>query len=319
VRCAIIVLLLSLTVILPVDVRAEFSVELSKGEYQHVDGELEYETHDENGRSILKFPLDTNMGGLRMEGQLPSPFYYPREENPDLRWGFSGLVAETGERTGKGEDIDYIKGDGHSGIDIYSEANTILTEGIVTDGWLEAVVERTPSLMWTLRGGLRYERFSFENHDVQQDGRGPYDPAFDSSGDGLSVSYDRKTYLPYWGVRFRMPRTGSLQWQLTFYNTGFMEVRDEDNHHERNKLSTGEMSQGVAYIGRTHLQWHFTQSMSLDGGIEYNYYEAEGTQRQEWYGDDPTTAGDDTGKTVTTNEDVKDEKLSYRLVFIYLF
>jgi hypothetical protein len=77
---------------------------------------------------------------------------------------------------------------------------------------------------------------------------------------------------------------------------------DFDDHLLRNKTAVADVIGGG---GETDLniRWFFgssTQSRSfLEFSMSFLYLLAEGDQTQAWYGDDPVSEDDDTGKVIT--------------------
>ncbi len=287
---------------------AKFKINPPQLQVQQVQGDLIYETYDAGGRSVLKFPLDNKMAGLQVDGELPSPFYDPTAHDPRLFFGMKALLAENDAYAGVGTDADYIPADGHTGVDTYSTARTELERGGIADAWLGALIEDNPNFAWTFQVGIRYEEFRFENSEIDQIDYRTGDTVYESS---VALTYKRKSWYPYFGVRFYSPREQTLGWHAYFKYSDFLYVEDEDNHLLRDLLFKGDLDKGRAMLGGAGIDWRPVDSLLVSLDIKYNDYTADGTQTQIDY-----AANNVLG---TTNETIDDEKTYYNFALRYLW
>jgi len=111
-------------------------------------------------------------------------------------------------------------------------------------------------------------------------------------------------------IQYHRPKVGiKSYWSVDRYNISIdlhsevFYVSDYDDHILRNKESTAS---GIGYGGggNLKLKYYFNIKrnkpnyyISFLSGIEYLYAPIE--QTQHWYGDDPATSDDDTGKTIS--------------------
>ncbi|MFW6360845.1 MAG: hypothetical protein ACOC2R_03755 [Spirochaetota bacterium] len=125
----------------------------------------------------------------------------------------------------------------------------------------------------------------------------------------IAVKNSDQLALEYTVVYHRLAAGAVLRWQP--YRSFELElgllpqlmyVADRDDHVLRNKLSTaagfgGGVESELSLTYRWHENPDYQSYVSVSGGLLYLRAVAE--QTQEWYGDDPGTAGDDTGQKYT--------------------
>jgi hypothetical protein len=150
-------------------------------------------------------------------------------------------------------------------------------------------------------GGVRYERISQEIVDFggwQYDDQGTIH-YFYVQERGLDY---RVTYVsPFIGFRFN---SGSSEKTLLHVQASLAptHVSDLDDHLLRFKSATASgWGQGV--LAETGMRFALSKARAkapyLQVRVKFNYLHASPHQTQYWYGDDPASAEDDTGLTLT--------------------
>ncbi len=155
--------------------------------------------------------------------------------------------------------------------------------------------------------GYMYEKFSFEVTGV----RGWQDPGtgrtyFDLY-QGVNVADYEVTYgLPYAGLSLanEISESATLRGHVSVSPAS---VSDRDDHILRKKISTAH-ARGIGIRGGVDLAATLAgpqngPSWYLLLGVEATKIETSGEQTQEWYGNDPAGAGDETGMKISGIED----------------
>ncbi|MCM8789395.1 MAG: omptin family outer membrane protease [Candidatus Omnitrophica bacterium] len=146
--------------------------------------------------------------------------------------------------------------------------------------------------------GYRYEKFKHDIIGVTDLFTG------ETSYSGVRVlDYEVKYHIPYFGLNFQyfkdMVNRELDNWGVNIQAcvSPYVTAKDLDYHLLRNKLSRGDTSGYALMLGlssflksKSNLLWQF--------GIGYTGIRTKGKQNQYWYGDDPSTPGDDTGTSI---------------------
>ncbi|MFP4364177.1 MAG: hypothetical protein ACLFR1_09945 [Spirochaetia bacterium] len=115
------------------------------------------------------------------------------------------------------------------------------------------------------------------------------------------LDYEIDYYIPYIGYRFVAQPITKVSLSLELCALASFS-RDLDDHVLRNKTAVGTAFGGGAsadlgFRYRFIEDARFTPVFSVSGSILWLY--ETGTQRQDWYGDDPASDTDDTGSSVS--------------------
>lgn len=152
--------------------------------------------------------------------------------------------------------------------------------------------------------GFRYQRISYDIYGVKgwQDTTFAGDIVyFDELRDTRVLQYRVSYGLPMVGVLLLAESSNNLSLQARAAYLPFVSGRDEDLHLLRNKKSVIQASGRGWLLGCDAWVRLATMaggaSLSLAGDAEYFRVDADGSQTQTYYGDDPGIADDQTGLT----------------------
>lgn len=252
----------------------------------YLSGHTNYEISFDGGRSELEFPLD-NMGvsGVRFGVVIPQT-------------GFTfdnAFYVNLVEASGTMKDTDW----GANEATISDTNSDALIDLLIWDTHLDCVFWRngrrnydynnnTYNLSLSALGGYRHEYFKYDIRDVYNAWTG----ACTTTG---SVLEYRVTYnIPYFGLKlnfgYERPNRGlndlSISTRACF--SPFVRANDFDDHLLRGKRSIAEC-QGWAGMLGLDIFYHFSDSWTLQGGIDYAKIQAAGEQVQRWYLDEGDT------------------------------
>ena len=267
-------------------------------------GSTEYTLLATGVKSRLEFPLNILVLGLSSEYALRSG------EIEEWRFLLSAGTAVSGP-WGVLKDHDWYLVEGVPPIKFSyteSEAEMIFFEA---EGGVEKRLfsARDASLFGSLGYAFQYISQNALGYSGWQYVQDPNPSANDDyvyaigvmNSDLLALEYTIAYHLVAAGGVLRWWPYRSFELELSLLPQ-LMYVSDRDDHVLRNKLSTaagfgGGLAGGVSLSYRWQGNPEYQSYVSFTGGLLY--LRAVTEQTQEWYGDDPGTAGDDTGQKYT--------------------
>lgn len=225
------------------------------------------------GSSLLKFPLDNSLLGVKFTGPAGAGWVLRSE-------AYTRVTLPAGAL----QDSDWLEDDGHDGLDIYSESRLDLTGALLVN--VQAVAPPWQLGAWSLSplAGLKYESWSFLASDVNQVGYGPYAADDTGSVPGPCLDY-RVTYrLPYLGAEAASRRgRWDTEWSLAF--SPLVTASDVDDHLLRSKRSVGTSS-GTGWLASVTAGYRVNETTHVYGRLEWDTLATAGTQRQYIYNAD---------------------------------
>ncbi|MBN1898886.1 MAG: omptin family outer membrane protease [Spirochaetes bacterium] len=168
--------------------------------------------------------------------------------------------------------------------------------------------------------GYRYHRYDYDiigiNYGWQETTSG--EQTFrDSYKDQTVLKYLVSYHIPYLGLRMDMDSPSGLEVGMQFSYSPYTFARDHDDHVLRYKEARTESS-GTTIMAETKFVCPVIKSGSsitlLQLGFHYINIKTEGKQKQYFYGDDPGSAGDETGLELP---DIDNKVYSYQYVLSF--
>lgn len=271
------------------DSLGEKAVELYLGaHYGYLGGHTLYQISFDGGKSELEFPLESwSVLGVRFAANFPKS---------KLLFENTGYIS-TNDESGDMYDSDW-------------GADDVLTSDTVSDAYLKLLIWDTSlgytfwnnlyadygynewNVAFTALGGYRHEYFKYMIYNLYNTSRTI------CTNTGPVLKY-RVTYnIPYLGLKINLAKP-QADWGIgtRFCFSPFVRAKDFDDHLLRDKRTFGECRGWAAMVG-ANLFYHLNDSWTLQGGVDYANIRTAGEQTQEWYGDDPAGAGDETGSSV---------------------
>jgi outer membrane protease len=284
--------------------------------YLNGDSTYHISSYDMTGSGIeseLAFPLKTYMAGIHGKVALRDA------ANRDRYTVNFRLLRNIDSRSGKMQDSDWLTDDidislvgaPHSGKDIYSESDILLTAYIfdvhaVYSYWPRSNISIGPLF------GFTYEYFHFDVSNTNQVGYGPYAATYTGSISGKTLEYEVNYYIPYVGVNSELVVSNQFQIGIELGYSPSAQVQDRDDHLARSKLSKGSTS-GYAYFSRLNLKWNITQSEFFQTTANYLKIETTGMQNQYFYG------GPYAGQGATVDDKITSTQVSMFLMLGHRF
>jgi hypothetical protein len=213
------------------------------------------------------------------------------------------------------EDYDLLKESrygyaSHEGIDIYSESTTDSKAFILGTG-LRVFALSLPYADLGVFLGYENQEMDFKTYNVRQTGYGPWAPLYTVSLTGPGSTYTLNYEFYSLGLTWRLEAGEQASLTLDAAFIPYASVSDEDEHLRRYRESkttcdgTGSMLSMNGQFALTG-KWFVSSSCSLVS------ISADGYQKQFWWGNDPGSAGDETG-TVLGGIDAHMEQDSFRI------
>jgi outer membrane protease len=263
----------------------------------YLRGDTSYSISFAEGESELKFSLKTFLLGIEGGWGYRNP-----QKQDKLRLSVKWLT-NIDHGSGKMEDSDWIEGDGHPGLDIYSESDIeskahIVDVNVIYNFWLIKQLSIGPIV------GYRFQYFKYDVSNTDQVGYGPWAPVATVYVSGKTLNYKIEYHIPYFGLNSNVLFGKKLQANMRINYSPLTFARDRDDHLLRYKLSKGD-TDGYAYIASIDGTWNFLPNWSLTIGDEYLKIRTTGTQYQVFYG----------GPFIGTTYDV-DDKITSSQLFI---
>ena len=268
-------------------------------------GDTTYHIDFPGGASELEFPLKTFLLGPNVG------LSYKNKQNQEkfrlnVKW-----LTNIDDGSGKMKDSDWIDGDGHSGLDIYSESKiklkaNIIDVNLIYNFWPIKQLSIGPML------GYKYQNFAYDVTDLNQVGYGPYDPGFTGSVSGNVLDYKVTYHIPYFGLSSDILLGKKFQANIKLGYAPWASAKDRDDHILRYKISEGD-TDGYAYYANLNANWNFLPHWFLGVGGEYMKIHTTGTQHQYFY------AGPLVGITYDVDDIITSEQWLFSTMVTYMF
>ncbi len=276
----------------PAPVSTPFSHSLSLT-YSDVSGTSSVTTRFNSGRSRLDWPMDFGLVGGT----------YRARYREIAEWGISLQACPWTRSAQPMKDIDMFdesRFNGgipvHDGIDIYSESTTDVKAFLVDlDLRVFALSSRYASMGLLL--AYQAQEMDYKTYDTQQVGYGPWDDnTFNLLGptSTYTVNYDIYTVGLTW--RLKAGSRASLTVDTAFIPRAT--TTDEDNHLRRLRSSEIDCKGNGTRLS-LNAKLALNRNWFVSSSCSRIRISGDGTQKQHWYGDDPGTMINDTGRTIS--------------------
>lgn len=260
----------------------------------HSNYYLEHTAEQTTVSSLLEFPLDYPLIGAET-GLIQ---YDKAGKDFSLNAGFYMNVMNP---LSVMKDSDWIEKSGQGKYMFsYTESTVNPCHSVLAFGKINKKIFSIFSLSFLYNVGYQFQR-------IYQDIMGYQGWQIDLDTGELSDIQGTEEAMEYW-IIYHRPFTGLMiniahpDFPLSLEidsNYMFIYIYDFDDHVLRNKESTAE-GIGHGFYSSFKLLFQFIKNpidinpyISLNGNLYYIFTPAK--QRQEWYGDDPASSGDDTG------------------------
>lgn len=268
-------------------------------------GDTTYHIDFPGGASELEFPLKTFLLGPEVGLSYKNP-QNQEKIRLNVKW-----LTNIDDGSGKMKDSDWLDGDGHSGLDIYSESKiklkaNIIDANLIYNFWPIKQLSIGPML------GYKYQKFEYDVSDVDQVGYGPYAPGSTGSVSGKVLDYKVTYHIPYFGLSSDVLLGKKFQANIKLGYTPWATAKDRDDHILRYKLSEGD-TDGYACFANLNANWNFLPHWFLGVGGEYMKIHTTGTQHQYFY------AGPSVGKTYDVDDKTTSEQWLFSAMVTYRF
>ncbi len=277
----------------------------------YITGDSTYRISFSGGASELEFPVDNALLGvvvvLHIKGKEGEEIKQDRDKTRfNIEW-----VTSISDKAGKVKDSDWLDGDGHPGLDIYSESDAELDFNAVDlnfiyNFWPTENITIGPML------GYKYQKLEYGIYNLNQVGYGPYHPMYTSFVSGKVGDYEVKYSIPYLGLDNHILLGDKFQLNLEFGYSPWAEAEDIDDHILRYKLSTADCD-GDAYFLGLGANWKFLSDWLLQIGGKYVDIDTAGIQHQEFY------AGPHMGTTYDVDDKITSSYWIASAKFEYVF
>ena len=254
----------------------------------------------DGGRSKLEWPIDARTIGIRLG--LSAHDIFEAEFN----------IAATPWMSDHNpmKDFDYLDEKGaqthHNGVDIYSEND--LDSKVLTVALHSRIFPvRTRFISAGFTAGYRFEEFDYRAYDTRQIGYGPWQNQSGTLSGPTSI-YTLNYNIFSIGLALKSRVEDTLIITLEASALPFVYAKDEDEHLRRNRVSYTSTS-GSGYQTSFSSLFKITGNWFISSRYSYTRIATDGHMDQYWYGDDPATAGNDTGSGISIDAKIK-QKIS---------
>jgi outer membrane protease len=275
---------------------------------------------DVKGESELDFPLDVFLvgGSVNFKGNLRS----------GESWCFNlGAFRNVNHPSGSMKDTDWISLPQYNirKTFSYTESDAELKALLLcAEGRLALLTK--PSFVLQLLVGYEYQKLSFEILGVRGwQGIEPQDVIHFDTLQGVNVlDYEVKYHIPYGGLSAYFEFSPRLSFEAKAVISPSVSAKDHDDHLLRFKTFDGDC-RGWAVKAGTDMRWIVFKTSGKSNwfvglGFDFMKIDADGKQDQMWYGDDPISEEDDTGKRLTgIKEEITSEQTTIRASTGYRF
>lgn len=274
-------------------------------ESEYLEGDTTYHITFPGGESELEFPLRTFLIGPKIG------WGYKNQQDQDkfqlnIEW-----LTNIGHGSGKIKDSDWMGGDGHPGLDVYSESDIKLRANIVN---VNAIYNFWPikNLAIGPMVGYVFQQFKYDVSNLNQVGYGPHAPIATGYTPGKVGDYKVTYHIPYFGLNSDLLFGNKFQAKMELGYTPWALAKDRDDHILRYKLSKGD-TDGYAYLANLNANWNFLPDLFLTIGGEYMRIHTTGTQNQSFY------AGPFVGWTGDVDDKITSSQWFLSVVVTYRF
>ena len=268
-------------------------------------GDTIYHIDFPGGASELEFPLNTFLLGPEVGVNFKNS---KKQEiiRLNVKW-----LTNIDNGSGIMNDSDWIDGDGHSGLDIYSESKiklraNIIDVNLIYNFWIIKQLSIGPML------GYKYLKFEYDVSDVNQVGYGPWNPDYTGAVSGKVLDYEVTYRIPYFGLSSDVLLGKNFQANIKVGYAPGTATKDRDDHILRYKLSEGDTN-GYAGFANINVNWNFLPHWFLRVGGEYMKIHTTGTQHQSFY------AGPYVGQTYDVDDSITSEQWLFSGMVTYRF
>ena len=254
----------------------------------------------DGGRSRLEWPIDAKTIGIRLG--LWAHDIFEAEFN----------IAATPwmPKHDPMKDFDYLEEKGaqthHNGVDIYSE-NDLDSKVLAIALHSRIFPLRTRFISAGFTAGYQFEEFDYRAYDTRQIGYGPWQNQSGTLSGPTSI-YTVNYNIFSIGLALKSRVEDTLIITLEASALPFVYAKDEDEHLRRNRVSYTSTS-GSGYQTSFSSLFKITGNWFISSRYSYTRIATDGHMDQYWYGDDPATAGNDTGSGISIDAKIK-QKIS---------
>lgn len=270
----------------------------------YLKGDTTYHISFPDGASELEFPLKTSLLGPELVFGYKNP---QGQEKIRLNVKWLTNIVRSSEKM---KDSDWIEGDGHPGLDIYSESDIKLKANIrdvdvIYNFWPAKNLSIGPML------GYKYKQFKYDVSDVNHVGYGPW-TGYTVSVSGKALEYKVTYHIPYFGLNSDVLLGERFQTNMKLGYAPWASAKDRDDHILRYKLSEAS-THGYAYIANLNANWNFLPHWLIGVEGEYMKIHTTGTQHQSFY------AGSYVGTIYDVDDKITSEQWLFSAMVTYRF
>ncbi len=246
--------------------------------------------------SLLEYPLDITFAGI--SGEI-RPYDNPTAWSLQLKY-----LTNINDPGGKMIDTDWEEYSIDFPYTKWSETNSdTKIDMTVLDAEFRFLVAQKKNYDISVFAGGKYQKVYYDI--VGLDGwQRPKDDVTNTYGDPFNFSVYQNEIVGTYEIKVKQFKVGFLsdfylsdnftsQIKLGFTPLSFDNI---DDHVLRFKLSTAS-GNGTGYLAGFNMRYKFAKSF-IQISTSYNKYSANGAQMQSWYGNDPSSPDDDTGKSI---------------------
>ena len=247
------------------------------------------------GRSKLEWPIDTKTIGIRIGLSADDIF--------EAEFNIAATPWVSNHNPMK--DFDYLNETGaqtHDGVDIYSESE--LDSKVLVFALHSRIFPlRTRFISAGFTAGYQYDEFDYRAYNPRQIGYGPWQNQT-SELTGPTSIYTLNYNIFSIGLALKSRVEDTLIITLEASALPLVYAKDEDEHLGRNRVSYSSTS-GAGYQASFSSLFKITGNWFISSRYSFTRIATDGHQDQYWYGNDPATAGNDTGYSVAINAKIK--------------
>lgn len=277
----------------------------------YINGDTTYHISFAGGESELEFPLDNVLWGITAsfayKGKKDQEIEIKQHKDKamlSVEW-----ITNIDKDAGKMKDSDWTDGDGHPGLDIYSESDADLRINMVDTNFICNFWPRENISIGPIVG-YRYQKFEYDISNTDQVGYGPYHPAYTGFTSGKTLDYEVEYKIPYLGIISDLLLGDKFQLSLKFGYAPWVDAKDRDDHILRYKLSIGDCK-GDAYFLDLNAAWVVLPNWLLQIEGKYMDIDTKGTQHQKFYAGSSQGVTADVNDKITSSLSIVSAKLKY--------
>jgi hypothetical protein len=250
----------------------------------------------DGGRSKLEWPIDARTIGIRLG----------LSAHDIIETEFNIAATPWVSNHNPMKDFDYLDETGaqthHNGVDIYSE-NDLDSKVLVFALHSRILPLRTRFISAGFSAGYQFEEFDYRAYNTRQIGFGHWQ---DQTGklSGPTSIYTVNYNIFSIGLALKSRVEDTLIITLEASALPLVYAKDEDEHLRRNRVSYTSTS-GAGYQASFSSLFKINGNWFISSRYSFTRIATDGHQDQYWYGDDPATAGNDTGSGLSINAKIK--------------